>query len=167
MLDWLFLKSRNRAISEEDVRLKFEIEKIVSLLNPGIRLKNITLETHLDDIKLIGDSRMISTVIRNLISNAIKFTNKDGKIVVRLRMSNGMVHISIKDDGIGMSREIIDNLFNDKERPQRFGTENEKGTGLGLLVCNHIVKNMGGFIEVDSSEGNGSLFAVNLPVKPS
>lgn len=115
------------------------------------------------DIHIMGDVNMLSTVFRNLISNAIKYSEKEGEINVYIEESGHSVAIVIKDSGIGMSAEIKDQLFDKENRPQRRGTLSEKGTGLGLLLCKDLVEAHNGTIAVVSEEDKGSEFIVNLP----
>lgn len=112
---------------------------------------------------IMADANMLSTVFRNLISNAIKYSEKDGEINVNINESGHSVTISIKDSGIGMTPEIKDQLFDKENRPQRRGTLSEKGTGLGLLLCKDLVEAHNGTITVISEEYKGSEFIVSLP----
>jgi len=107
---------------------------------------------------------MLQTVIRNLVSNAIKFTTRGGAIDIFAEISNDEnVVISVKDTGIGMSREMVDNLFRPDIRTSRPGTENEPSTGLGLLLCKEFVEKHGGKITVESEVGKGSVFHFSVP----
>ena len=107
---------------------------------------------------------MIKTVLRNLISNAIKFTKENGKVVVTSTIQESEVHILIQDDGIGMEPELAASLFQIGEMVSRKGTEGEIGTGLGLILCKDFVDKHKGRIEVDSTLGKGTTFSVVLPV---
>jgi signal transduction histidine kinase len=110
-----------------------------------------------------GDSNTINLVIRNLITNAIKFTNDGGEVLIEGREKETEWLISVKDNGIGMKPEVLRILF-DKTAPYTTrGTANEKGTGLGLILCKEFVEKNGGRIWVESSEGNGSTFYFTLP----
>jgi two-component system sensor histidine kinase/response regulator len=89
---------------------------------------------------------IFSTVLRNIISNAIKFSSKNGEITVNTKIDNDKVIISIKDTGIGMSEELVNNLFKIQYNTKRVGTYQEKGSGLGLYICNEYLKNICGKI---------------------
>jgi two-component system sensor histidine kinase/response regulator len=107
---------------------------------------------------------MLETVIRNLISNSIKFTPRNGSIIVTADKVGDMVEFSISDSGVGMSKETMSKLFRMNEFVTTVGTENEKGTGLGLLLCYEFIKRHGGLLEVESREGEGSTFSFSIPL---
>jgi signal transduction histidine kinase len=106
---------------------------------------------------------MIKTVLRNLISNAIKFTHKNGKVEVKAMPENKNIVISVSDNGIGMTKETIAKLFRIDANLTTHGTEDEKGTGLGLFLCKEFVEKHGGRIWVESEAGRGSTFKFLLP----
>ncbi|MCG6190590.1 hybrid sensor histidine kinase/response regulator [Maribellus maritimus] len=110
-----------------------------------------------------GDRNMISTVFRNLISNAIKFTNQKGRIEINASENGRFWQFCISDSGIGIDAETLSKLFDITEKTQRIGTANEEGTGLGLILCKEfIIKNRGN-IFVESGPGTGSKFYITLP----
>jgi signal transduction histidine kinase len=109
------------------------------------------------------DVNMITTVIRNLISNSIKFTNKDGKIIISHSEDESNIYISIKDNGVGMEDSTRKYLFRIDSNISTIGTDNERGTGLGLIVSKEFVEKHGGTINVESELGIGSNFIVTLP----
>ncbi|HEY5500145.1 MAG TPA: ATP-binding protein, partial [Bacteroidales bacterium] len=127
--------------------------------------KNITI---IDETKgyhyALSDIYMINTVIRNLISNAIKFSHKSGSIIVKATETDGFVQVSIKDSGIGMDQNLQNMLFKIGEVTTRQGTSKETGTGLGLFLCKEFVEKNGGKIWVESEEGRGSVFFFTLPI---
>ncbi len=106
---------------------------------------------------------MLRTAIRNLISNAIKFTPKQGVVKVSAEFRDDYVRILVSDSGIGIKPETIGKLFKLETSFTTRGTENEKGTGLGLLLCKEFIEKHGGTIWVDSEEGKGSTFSFSLP----
>ena len=106
---------------------------------------------------------MIDTVIRNLISNAIKFTNRDGKISISTDSTGPLLKVSVKDNGTGMSKEVKEKLFRLDVNQSTAGTDNETGTGLGLILCKEFIQKNGGTISVESEEGEGSTFQFTLP----
>jgi signal transduction histidine kinase len=133
----------------------------------SVRNKEIKITFNIqDDIKVYADKNIFQTIIRNLISNAVKFTPRDGKIDVFAKaFADKSVEISIKDTGIGMSNDIIENLFKIGLQTNRRGTENEPSTGLGLLLCKEFVEKHNGKIRVESEEGKGSTFYFSPPYK--
>jgi two-component system sensor histidine kinase/response regulator len=111
---------------------------------------------------------MVNTVLRNLISNAVKFTFPGGKITIQIKQSEKnnlpFVEISIRDTGKGIEEENLCKLFNNREHYTTFGTNNEKGSGLGLILCKEFIELMGGEIFVESEVLKGSNFIFTLPV---
>ena len=113
-----------------------------------------------------ADSRMFETVLRNLVSNAVKYTPFGGKISIAARDQNEVILISVEDTGVGMEEEQVANLFNVDKKVSRPGTNNESGTGFGLILCREFVKKNGGELMVESSPGNGSKFSFTVPKRP-
>jgi signal transduction histidine kinase len=110
-----------------------------------------------------GDAAMISTVIRNLLSNAIKFTPDGRTIRIMVEEIEGKWKISIKDQGVGISKENQGKIFQIEKKYKTEGTSGEKGTGLGLLICKEFVEKNGGTLVVESKEGEGSTFSFTVP----
>jgi signal transduction histidine kinase len=126
--------------------------------------KNITINICKEkDISVFADREMLKTVLRNLVSNAIKFTNTDGTISVNAVQNQKDVTISVSDNGVGIEPELLENLFNISHRNSTLGTANEKGTGFGLLICKDFINKHGGEIWVESEVGKGSVFKFMLP----
>ncbi|TAL70632.1 MAG: sensor histidine kinase [Bacteroidetes bacterium] len=141
-----------------------------SSLNDMATAKNIELiRSFQDDLKIIADKNMLKTILRNLISNAIKFTHKNGRVEVKAITDNSHVEISVSDNGLGMTKETVAKLFRIDSDISTPGTENEKGTGLGLILCKEFIERHGGKIWVESESGKGSIFKFILPldIKPS
>ncbi|NJO90673.1 MAG: PAS domain S-box protein [Chloroflexia bacterium] len=126
----------------------------------NIKINNIANE----EITLWGDLDMLKTVLRNLVSNAIKFNNEGGKVDICAERKEMFVTISVSDDGIGMEPEIITNLFDIRKTISTEGTAKESGTGLGLILCKEFVEKHGGEIWVESEVGKGSVFYFTLPL---
>lgn len=112
---------------------------------------------------MVADSQMILTVLRNLISNAVKFTPFGGRALIEVNPSKDGCEISVSDSGIGMSKEDTDKIFRIDSKHTTRGTADEKGTGLGLILCKEFVEKHGGTIWVESEEGKGSTFYFTLP----
>ncbi len=110
---------------------------------------------------------MINTVLRNLLSNAIKFTNKKGCIIVSTELVANEIVLSVSDNGVGMPRDKIDQLFKLDNSISMPGTEKEQGTGLGLKLCKEFTEVMGGRIWVEAEQGKGSKFSFTIPLKAS
>lgn len=141
------------------------IKETVHLLSGQAHEKHIKIKTTIDEnIKIVFDHDMVKTIIRNLGSNAIKFTPENGNISITAKLMDDHVEIMVKDSGIGIEKENLNKIFNDKVHYTTYGTKNEKGTGLGLMLCKDFVEKHGGRIRVKSEVGKGSAFIFTLPV---
>jgi signal transduction histidine kinase len=137
---------------------------ILETIIPTAIEKNITINYSITDkLSVFADEEMLKTVLRNLISNAIKFTNNGGAININAVQTPSVITISISDNGVGMSTNSLEKLFIISEVHSTTGTANEKGTGLGLLLCKEFVDKLGGRIWVESTEGTGSTFSFSIP----
>ena len=136
----------------------------LEVLKPNAEAKNIAINClAADHIYVFADSDMIKTVLRNLVSNAIKFTNNGGTININAGQTNSNVNISVSDNGIGIEHDNLAKLFDISQVITTKGTEKETGTGLGLLICKEFVEKHGGIIWVESELGKGSNFKFMLP----
>jgi signal transduction histidine kinase len=128
--------------------------------------KGIELINNVDnDISVFADKNTLNLVIRNLISNGIKFTNQMGLIKVSAILKNNFVVVTFEDNGVGIPQDIIDKLFRIETHYSTEGTSKESGTGLGLLLCREIVHKFGGNIWVESELNIGSRFFISIPAK--
>ncbi|MFA5850582.1 MAG: AAA family ATPase [Bacteroidales bacterium] len=165
LLQWSQMQQGVMPFIPEVVQLKPMVDECVATAYETAKNKEINIiKTIPENTLVFADSNMFKTIIRNLVSNAIKFTHKGGKVIVSTNaIIDQGVEISIKDSGIGMSREMVENLFRPDVRTGRKGTEGELSTGLGLLLCKEFVKKHGGKIWVESEQGNCSIFHFTLP----
>jgi signal transduction histidine kinase len=164
LLQWS--RTQTGHISFEPTRIKLnEIILETFLLHSGMaEQKNILLESSVNDNTFIfADENMVKTIIRNLISNAIKFTPDNGQINIKALEQQSMIEITVSDTGVGISEENLKKLFRLDTPVSTMGTQKEKGTGLGLLLCKEFVEKHGGKIRVESTEGKGSDFIFTLP----
>lgn len=144
--------------------------KTTELLIQSAENKSITLSNQIpEDIYVEADENMFLTILRNLISNAIKFTPKSGKITIKAhsitdKNKHSYAEICVEDSGIGIAKETMAHLFTISENVSTKGTENEAGTGLGLMLCKEFVEKHGGKIRVESEVGKGSKFIFTLPL---
>ncbi len=106
---------------------------------------------------------MTGTVLRNLIGNAIKFTNRGGKIDLSTEKTGGFLEIYIRDNGVGIKEDVLAKLFQEETSQSTKGTDGEKGTGLGLLICRDFVEKQGGEIQIKSNQGKGTEITIILP----
>jgi signal transduction histidine kinase len=127
--------------------------------------KNINIELQINqDINVKADENMLKTIIRNLATNAIKFTPNNGQIKIIANKKDSLAEITVADNGIGISEENIKNLFRLDINLTKAGTSNETGSGLGLLLCKEFIEKNNGKICVESTEGKGSTFTITLPL---
>jgi PAS domain S-box-containing protein len=164
LLEWSRLKRSRMDFVPEKLNLKQKVTSCINVLTESARKKKIKVNYALpEDLTINADSHMFDAIIRNLVSNAIKFTPRSGEINVSATVTpNDTVEIIISDTGIGMNRELIDKLFLINERTNRKGTEGELSTGLGLLLCKEFIEKHGGKIFVESEEGKGSTFCFTI-----
>jgi PAS domain S-box-containing protein len=142
-------------------------ENIVLLTNIAHQ-KNIQINTNLNSsYNAYADPNMISTVIRNLIANAIKFTQPNGEIIVSTSNFDNKIKIAVQDSGIGIKKELIPILLDEYDLYTTPGTEQEKGSGLGLSICLQFIKINNGELSIESTEGKGSIFSFTLPTEES
>jgi signal transduction histidine kinase len=138
---------------------------IFEILNSNANAKNITINYSApDEINIFADIDMFKAVLRNLVSNAIKFTNNGGAININAEENSGNVTISVSDNGIGIKPHDLTKLFDISQVRTTTGTSEETGTGLGLLLCKEFVEKHGGKIWVESEVGKGSDFKFTLPI---
>ncbi|MBO6794368.1 MAG: PAS domain S-box protein [Balneolaceae bacterium] len=167
MLTWVRLQSGllNPKVLEFDVANSLEVT--VGILRPALSSKNITVNTKIEgETAIEGDPNLVSTIFRNLLNNAVKFSNPNSDIDLTINAScDDEIVITVKDYGTGMDEETIQNLFNEEFRPQMKGTQKEKGTGLGLILVKELLEKQQGRVTVHSSMGNGAEFIVTLPKK--
>jgi PAS domain S-box-containing protein len=166
LLTWARTQRNQIKVIPQVLSVHFIIEKCVSLLTHSLLHKQIQFANSVPPQTAIeADEEMITIVIRNLISNAIKFTKKGGTIAVFSKSENGSVVIGIKDSGIGIPEEKVKHLFQASNNQPNTGTEGETGTGLGLIICKDFIAKNGGEIWVVSEPGKGSVFYFSLPEK--
>ncbi|MBU0473542.1 MAG: response regulator [Bacteroidetes bacterium] len=138
--------------------------KVLQLFKESASLKKIEIENNLKmDLFVSGDENMLELIMRNLISNAIKFSPNGGKVIINAKINNNEIVVSISDFGIGISEADQQKLFKIGVHHTSVGTNNESGTGLGLLLCKELVEKHNGKIWVESKLGKGSKFMFSLP----
>jgi signal transduction histidine kinase len=166
LLDWSRLQLGKMEHEPETVSITELVEENIELLKSQANDKDITLVNSTDSAgRVLSDRNMLATVIRNLISNAIKFTNRGGEIVLTSSAdeTQGAIIVSVTDTGVGMSEEILASIFDIGAYHTTLGTEKEKGTGLGLPLCKEFIEKNDGRIWVESELGHGCRFSFELP----
>jgi len=165
LMAWAQTQSGRMECNPESFDIIPLINEVTLFLDTIARQKSIQISNTLPPgISVIADKKMISTVLRNLISNAIKFTQPEGKILITVLEIQNYLTVSVSDTGVGIAQERIETLFNISDGYSTSGTLNEKGTGLGLIICKEFINKNNGEIWVDSKVGIGTTFYFSLPL---
>lgn len=163
LLQWSRSQTGRIEFNPQDVNLPKLVIGIIALLKATADRKEINMTYNISPgLCVVADEDMLNTIIRNLLSNALKFTRKGGLVTVEAELNGNYVNIIVKDTGVGMSNKVRENLFRMEVSQSTFGTDNEAGTGLGLLLCKEFVDKHGGKISVQSELDKGSVFKFNL-----
>jgi len=166
LLEWSKLKRKTIKFEPVEHNLNLIMNQIISNLSVNAEIKNIKIINNIpDNINLFIDPRLYSTIIRNILQNSIKFTNKDGLITIDYLEDDSNQIVIIEDNGIGMDDYIKENLFNLNKKINREGTSGESSTGLGLVLCKEFIDLHNGRIWVDSEINKGSKFYISVPKK--
>jgi len=164
LLIWSRIQADSIRFKPIKIFLNALINENIDLLKPGIKQKQIKITVHIPgNLKTNADNYMLDTIIRNLLSNAIKFTADNGNIEISAKQVGDKVEIAISDTGIGIKKENIDKLFRIEHNLMTVGTNGEKGSGLGLILCKEFIEKHDGKIQVESVEGKGSSFIFTMP----
>jgi len=166
LLTWSQMQTKSIPYNPQAFHIQDKITESLELLEGAYTKKNIQIKVIAKkEISVFADVNMFSTVFRNLVSNAIKFTPENGNITIHLIKKEDFCEITVKDNGIGISEENIRKIFRIDSNHSTLGTNGEKGTGLGLLLCKEFVEKHNGKIWVESAVGKGSRFVFTLPSK--
>ena len=164
LLEWSMLQSGRLKVEKGVINLAELGVEIINLYKDAADNKQLELVNNINEnILVYADKYMIDTIIRNFVSNSIKFTNSGGKIIIKGVINGDNAEVSVTDTGIGISIANQKNLFRIDEQFRRDGTANEKGTGLGLILCKEFIEKNNGVLWVESEEGKGSRFSFTVP----
>ncbi len=164
LLQWAKSQSGNTTFTPNTLDLKPIIIEIFDILKSTAEIKNISLNYNESiQVEVYADKDMLKTVLRNLICNGIKFSNTNGEINISAKQKQNLIEITVLDNGVGMNEEIRSKLFEFGKNLTTSGTANEKGSGLGLILCKEFVNKHGGQIWIESEVGKGSAFRFSLP----
>ncbi len=165
LLIWTRAQSGKIPYEPQKMNLSDICLDIIASLKPNAYVKKITIKNFVTkETTVFADVNMLKTVLRNLTSNALKFTNPGGMVDIYAKKTQSKITISVSDNGIGIAPEILNKLFDISKTHTTKGTANEKGTGLGLLLCKEFVVKHGGNIWAESELGKGSVFKFMLPL---
>lgn len=165
LLDWARTQTGNMPFRPKQVNLIALIAKIVDQVEPTVKKKSIRIliEIPSELAYVYADSEMIQAVLRNLITNSIKFTNEHGEIKITAKQDEDGIRVECQDNGIGMDSSDLEKLFRVDAQVTSIGLEGEKGTGLGLILCSEFIKLHGGEIWAKSEKGKGTTVSFRLP----
>lgn len=166
LLDWTRKSSDNISFKPLKLDLQRIVKQTIQLQEKNASMKQISIKNKIPKNTFVfADENMLRTIIRNLTSNAIKFTNTEGTVAFNAGMKDGFVECTVSDNGIGMDEITLSQLFDLSGKIKKKGTANEMGTGLGLLLCKDFVERHGGMLTVESHANKGSKFTFTLPAK--
>ncbi|MGQ1787537.1 PAS domain-containing sensor histidine kinase [Saccharicrinis sp. GN24d3] len=166
LLDWSRLRSNKLNTNPHRFRPSEAINAIISQADQQAKAKGIQLLSKIEcDLEIWADQDMLKTVLRNLVSNALKFTGEGGTVQITTQCIKHGIQFGISDNGVGIRKEYLDKLFRIDSKLSETGTARERGTGLGLILCKEFVEKNNGKIWVESELGKGSEFKFTVPVK--
>jgi len=165
LLRWAKSQMQGMVISPVYFDVQNEIHAVMDGLQEIAAAKMVALNNRVRNHEIFTDRDMFSVVVRNLATNALKYTSAGGEVTIDSELTDDMLVVSVKDTGTGMPQEIQNKLFKLSETESRRGTNNESGTGLGLVLCADLVKANGGRIWFNSEQGEGSTFFFSIPTK--
>lgn len=166
LLEWSGTQTGRIKFTPGSFEFVSAINEVVELLSDSAQQKSIVITKNLPHrISVVADKPIVQTILRNLISNAIKFSHRGGEINIGVEQNGNELIVSVSDKGVGITKENIGKLFRIDYSHSTLGTNKETGTGLGLLLCREFVEMHGGTIRTESSEGQGSTFYFSLPLQ--
>ena len=164
LLQWSRVQTGRIDYNPEKIDIYEIIKQILPIYSGNLKKKNISLSLEINESLIaFADSNMVEIIFRNLISNAIKFTRSSGKIIIASKVTEKYIEINIIDNGVGIRPDVLNKLFKIDESISTLGTQNERGSGLGLILCKEFIELNGGKLTVNSKAGEGSVFSFSLP----
>ncbi|OHD14344.1 MAG: hypothetical protein A2086_07820 [Spirochaetes bacterium GWD1_27_9] len=163
LLNWSRSQLNKISINKKLTKLGEILNKVIKTLEYIAKEKNININyDNMNDIQLYSDENILETVLRNLISNSLKFTNKGGEISITVKQTNDVVEIVICDNGVGIEKNKIPGLLDLSTHSTTYGTNNEKGSGLGLIICKEFIEKLNGKIHIESEKNMGTKIIISL-----
>lgn len=168
LLEWSRTQTGTLKFQPKIIDIHTIVSGCIQLLSINAQKKGIELNNHIEEVtQAFGDENMITTICRNLLSNALKFTPSGGKVEIFAEKLDETLKVFVSDTGVGIKQDVIENLFNIDKNYTTKGTDDEPGTGLGLVLCKEFVEKNNGEIIVTSEPGNGSTFIFTIPLSGS
>lgn len=165
LLQWASIQTNRMQVFPQTINLYQTFKDVCGILMSNAEKKSITFVNNIpSEHNVVADRLMLRSVIHNLITNAIKFTFNDGTIHFSSKISNENIVFCVKDSGIGLSDEVLEKLFKIDVHHSTLGTNKEKGTGLGLILCKEMIEKNNGSIYAEKNAGPGASFCVTLPM---
>jgi len=165
LLDWGLSKTGSLRLDLEPLPLGYLLEEALEPLEESFRRKNIQFISEVDFHLILGDRYTVVSILRNLLSNAMKFTPPGGRVSVNVRVSDSWIELRISDTGVGIPPARLERLFRPEHKVTTPGTQQEPGTGLGLILCSEFASRNHGSLTVESRQGEGTTFCLRLPQK--
>jgi signal transduction histidine kinase len=164
LLDWSRSQRGDLPFAPERVLVYPIVEECAEVFGLSALEKGIAVELSIENgLEARSDPEQLKTLVRNLMSNAVKFSSRGGRVLIKASRAGDGARIEVRDEGIGMEKAQVEALYDFGSMRSRPGTANERGSGLGFMLCKEIVDNHGGRIDVASEVGKGSTFTVFLP----
>ncbi len=165
LLNWASVQTGKMKFNPIKINLLNVVEHAIDILHIRADKKDISFKTYVSpDHSVTADPNSLQSIFQNLISNAVKFTNPGGRITIKSSEISNMIEVEVADNGVGMEEEIAANIFQLNSRSSTLGTANEKGTGLGLVLCKELIEKDKGEIRLESQKGKGTKIKFTLPV---
>ncbi len=164
LLDWSQTQTETFVVKRDNTNITDLVKQVADFCSITSRTKEIEIVFKPEENMFNQcDNIMTQIAVRNILMNAIKFSHRNSEIFLEVYKLDGFVNIKIADKGVGMSQDRLSTLFDGNTISSDYGTEKEKGTGLGLIISKELIEKQGGYIKVISSVGKGSEFVLSLP----
>jgi signal transduction histidine kinase len=166
LLEWSSIQTGAIPFNPQKIKLLTLLDNLRELYNHNLINKGITLKINVDpEASVFADKKMTETILRNLVSNAIKFTRNNGTVSISTNQGDDIVVVEVTDTGVGINEERLSELFRVDKFQSTPGTAKERGTGLGLVLCKELVEKQNGEIWVESKENEGTTFYFTIPLE--
>ena len=164
MLEWSKSQAESQSAIKDEINIKKTIEEVTTSIEDLLTQKDVTFSIDCpEEITIHSNKSLLTSALQNLISNAIKFSNANDSVELRVTRTEKSVIIEVSDNGVGMKKEVAEKLFNQDEIFSTKGTQGEDGTGIGTLLIKDFVSSQGGKVFVDSTPGKGTRISLELP----